>query len=116
MAVLTRTLVRSRSSSLVPPKMRITILCAALVSVELATDFRQPQLDVEVDEQRVGLIELTAVKGTGRFTDDDRCEAPPGVPEGPEERSGFGAARQRQAARLADVVERADDLPPGRQD
>lgn len=70
-AVRTRSLMWLRSPLLMPPKTDMTSLCASVVRVDGAADFRYPQLDAVVGEQGHGEAELVAVEGAVRFADDD---------------------------------------------
>ncbi len=87
-----------------------------VVRVDGPTDFRDPQGDAVVGEEREGIAELGSVEGALGFADHHRVEAAVWVGERGEQVGCVRAPLPRQGTRLADVEVLGGDQPSGRFD
>jgi hypothetical protein len=81
-----------------------------------ASDFRDPERDAVVLEDREGEAELVAVERAVRFSDDHGIETSAGVSEGVQEACRLGPALPWDRPTVADVEVLSDDLTSGRLD
>lgn len=78
--------------------------------IDTAPNFRHPQFDPIVNENRERQTELVAVESTLRLADDDCIKIPHWRSERFKQSSGLGAPLPRQRTGLTDVEELTDNL------